>query len=242
MMNLHPIGPIFITLALASCASDRADEIATVTDRGGDPTLTGYLCKPDGPGPFPAVVYNHGGLGHIIGGAPRETCRALAVSGFVGFSPIRRQTRPLFGHFDDVMAGLAFLRALDVVDPERVAMIGFSRGGLLTVMAARRGANLRAVVIMASALGRGHLQAELGNAGSVTTPILILVAENDTGSRRTMGQDLVRASRRIDRALRAAGGDSTLIVYQTRGEDGHAMFFEIGSYWADVEKFLNARM
>ena len=228
-----------ITLAIASCAGGQGGEIATVVYRTGEPTLTGYLCKPAGPGPFPAVVYNHGGLGHIIGGAPRETCRALAASGFVGFAPIRRQTRPLQGHLDDVMAALGFVRGLDAVDPGRIGMIGFSRGGLLTLMVARSSTSLRAVVIMASALGRGHLDAELAEAEAVTAPVLILVAENDTGSRRTMGQNLVRASRRIDRALRAAGRASRLIVYPPHGEDGHAMFFEIGAYWADVEKFLN---
>ena len=201
--------------------------------------MGGYLCKPGGPGPFPAVIYNHGGLGHIIGGAPRETCRALAASGFVGFSPIRRQTRSLHGHLFDVMAALGYLRGLDVVDLDRLGMIGFSRGGLLTFMAAKVSKDLRALVIMASALGRGHLEAELADASTVTAPVLILVAENDTGSRRTIGQDLVRASRRIDRGLRAAGRPSRLIVYPPHGEDGHSLFFDVGSYWADVKKFLN---
>ena len=39
----------------------------------GDFTLSGSLCKPQGRGPFPAVVFNHGGVGPIIGGAPEET-------------------------------------------------------------------------------------------------------------------------------------------------------------------------
>ncbi len=240
--NVHRVLVFAIALAMASCASGPDAEITTVTYRTGEPTLTGYLCKPVGTGPFPAVVYNHGGLGHIIGGAPRETCRALAASGFVGFSPIRRQTRPLHGHLDDVMAGLSYVRGLDAVDPQHLGMIGFSRGGLLTFMAATRGKDLRAVVIMASALGRGHLDAELANADAVSAPILILVAENDTGSRRTMGQDLVRASRRIDRKLKAAGRPSRLIVYPPHGNDGHTLFYEVGSYWADVEKFLNKNL
>jgi dienelactone hydrolase len=241
-MKLRPIQPVLFALAVASCAGGGSGEVATVTYRSGNPTLTGYLCKPEGPGPFAAAVYNHGGLGDIVGGAPRETCRALAASGFVGFSPIRRRTRPMHGHLDDVMAGLNYVRGLDMIDPDRLAMIGFSRGGLLTLGAASQGVNLQAVVIMASALGRGHLEAELANAGAVIAPVLILVAENDTGSRRTMGQNLVRASRRIDRALKAAGRESTLIVYPPYGDDGHTMFFEVGSYWADVEKFLNDRL
>ncbi len=50
-------------------------------------TLNGYLCRPSGTGKFPAVLYNHGGVGNIIGGAPKETCEALAAVGFVGFVP-----------------------------------------------------------------------------------------------------------------------------------------------------------
>ena len=129
----RPIPRVLFALALASCANDDASEVASVTYRTDEPTLTGYLCKPAGPGPFPAVVYNHGGLGHIIGGAPRATCQALAASDFIGFSPIRRQTRPLHGHLDDVLAALDYVRGLNVVDPGRVGMIGFSRGGLVTL-------------------------------------------------------------------------------------------------------------
>ena len=36
--------------------------------------LRGFLCKPSGGGPFPLVVFNHGGVGDTIGSAPRETC------------------------------------------------------------------------------------------------------------------------------------------------------------------------
>jgi hypothetical protein len=38
-------------------------------------TLKGYLCRPSGAGPFPAVLYNHGGLGDIIGGLRKKPVR-----------------------------------------------------------------------------------------------------------------------------------------------------------------------
>ena len=66
-----------------------AGQVEEVTYRT-DPDLKGYLCRPEGNGPFPAAIFNHGGLGDIIGGAPEGTCEALAEAGFVGFSPIRR--------------------------------------------------------------------------------------------------------------------------------------------------------
>ena len=78
----------------------------------GDLTLSGSLCKPQGRGPFPAVGINHGGVGPIIGGAPEETCAALAKAGFVGFSQIRRLDRPLFGHLDDVNDAVEYVKNL----------------------------------------------------------------------------------------------------------------------------------
>ena len=72
--------------------------------------LKGYLCKPKGQGPFPAVIYNHGGLGQMVGGDPRGTCEALAKDGFVGFSPMRRKTIPLRGHPQDVVAAIEFIK------------------------------------------------------------------------------------------------------------------------------------
>ena len=97
----------------------------------GESTLSGSLCKPDGTGPFPVVVYNHGGAGPIIGGAPEETCTALAEAGFVGFSPIRRLTRSLYGHLDDVNNAVDYVKSLPYVQHSRIGLIGFSRGAML---------------------------------------------------------------------------------------------------------------
>ena len=80
------------------------------------PSLKGYLCKPDGKGPFPTVIYNHGGMGKAIGGDPKGTCEALAREGFVGFSPLRRKTPSLKGHPQDVMTALNFIKDKDFWD------------------------------------------------------------------------------------------------------------------------------
>ncbi len=59
--------------------------------KSGNLTLCGALWKPDGKGPFPAVVYNHGseqqnGLGKMYGGVGRF----YASHGFVCLLPLRR--------------------------------------------------------------------------------------------------------------------------------------------------------
>jgi dienelactone hydrolase len=205
-------------------------------------TLKGYLSRPSGSGPFPAVMYNHGGVGNIIGGAPKETCESLAAAGFVGFAPIRRQTDSMAGHTDDVQAGLDYLLGLDYVDRNRVAMIGFSRGGALTFMAAARGVPIKAAVIMASASPPPKSGFTLADAPNIRVPVLLLVAKNDIGSKKTMGQNTVETMQRMSAALTEAGNIPKLIVYPPYRGDGHEMFFEIGAYWTDVVQFLKKHL
>ncbi len=205
-------------------------------------TLKGYLCRPSGEGPFPAVLYNHGGVGKIIGGAPKETCKALAKAGFVGFAPIRRQTRSMAGHPNDVQAGLDYLIGLDLVDRKRIAMVGFSRGGALTFMAASDSAPIKAAVIMASAMPPPKSGFTLEDATKVQVPVLLLVAKNDTGSRKTMGQNTFNGMQRMEAALTEGGNKPKLIVYPPYKSNGHEMFFEIGDYWKDVVEFLKKHL
>lgn len=195
------------------------------------------LCVPDLPGPLPAVVYNHGGLGDKIGGAPAETCAALAQAGYVGFSPIRRQTVQMEGHLDDVMAAIDYVLALEYVDGSRLGVMGFSRGGFLTFTAATRRPDFAAVVIMAPAPARGPYAGSLSQGSNITAPVLFLVAENDT-----VQADHIASTQSYYDAIASGGNQPELIVYPPYGNDGHNMFFEIGAYWADVVRFLDANL
>jgi dienelactone hydrolase len=54
-------------------------------------TLAGFLFKPDGPGPFPAVVWNHGSEKNPGGGPQFDAVASIFVPhGYVVFAPIRR--------------------------------------------------------------------------------------------------------------------------------------------------------
>src|SRR5262249_59866144 len=58
-------------------------------------TLTGFLLRPDGPGPFPAIVWNHGSEKNPGGGPQFDTVASIFVPhGYVVFAPMRR------GHSD----------------------------------------------------------------------------------------------------------------------------------------------
>jgi hypothetical protein len=70
----------------------------------------------------------------------------------------------------------------------------------------------------------------------------LLVAKNDTGSRKSMGQNTVETMQRMSEGLATAGNAPKLVIYPAYGSDGHEMFFEIGGYWSDVLDFLKKHL
>ena len=200
-------------------------------------TLKGYLSKPKGVGPFPAVIYNHGGLGNRIGGCPQETSEALAKAGYVGFSPIRRQTIPMEGHIDDVLDALEYVKELDYVDKNKIGIMGFSRGGYLTFIGGAIRRDLKAIIIMASAPGRRDQEQFLPNAANKSAPVLLMVAENDRSQ-----ADHVTLMKQMKIFLENEGKNVQFILYPPYESDGHQMFFEIGPYWEDVLRFLDRNL
>ena len=182
-------------------------------------------------------------MGYVVGGAPKETCEALARGGYVGLAPLRRQTHSMRGHINAVLVGKQYGQNLPYVDRRRVALIGFSRGGLLTLMAATIRDDLRALVVMAPAMGgRGQMDRVIGRLENISVPVLLMVAKNDTGSKRTRGQNTLVGSRRLSKALRAAERNVRFIEYPPYNSDGHIMFFGVGKYWQDVLTFLRKHM
>ncbi len=209
-----------------------------VTFASGQNRMRAHLAVPEGDGPFPAVIYLHGGRGQAIGGDPEKTAAALAKSGFLGFAPIRNKDPGLSGNIEGVVAALNYVKGLKQAVPSRMAVIGFSRGGLLAFMAATRRRDLKAIVLMAPAEGRGVLRRFLADARRVNLRSLILVARNDTRQ-----ADHVSISRQIHSALQTAGKQSRLVIYPAFAKDGHQLFFQVrASYWRDVEKFLKAHL
>lgn len=116
----------------------------------GDLTVTGILLVPEDEGPFPAVVLNHGHIDRDTywsgQGAPREQV-ALVEAGFVvlhtdyrghaGSDDTDEVDHALrVGYVRDALAAAAALGNEDLVDPDRVAMMGRSMGGGVTLGAA----------------------------------------------------------------------------------------------------------
>jgi len=144
-----------IALALVSLHAVGAEELSLViTPVGSTLQLPAVLIKPDGEGPFPAVVIAHdcSGLGPRSSGAPRRWAGELVQQGYVvlipdSFSPRGfadgvcfipgTQTASVYGNVRaaDAYGALAALRALPYVDGKRIGIMGGSHGGWTTLAA-----------------------------------------------------------------------------------------------------------
>jgi dipeptidyl aminopeptidase/acylaminoacyl peptidase len=102
--------------------------------------INGYIGFPKGSGPFPAMIYNRGGLwdsGALTGIeiVPFvETGYVAAASQYRGNAGSEGISSLGYGDVFDVLNLLVLLQQHPKVDPYRIGMMGGSRGGLVTYM------------------------------------------------------------------------------------------------------------
>ena len=150
------------------------------------------------------------------------------------------QIRLLEGReMSDAAAALAFLRGLAEVDTRRVAIVGHSFGGSLTLLQAEREPGLRAVVVFSGAgyswdRSPGLRDRLLGAMAHIRTPVFFIHAANDYS---------VDSGKALDARLEHLGKAHRLEVYPPIGgtpEDGHGFLFLGLSIWEpDVFAFLD---
>ncbi len=120
-----------------------------VVYRSGDVDVSGVLLVPQGRGPFPAVVLNHGYIDpayYVTGQGLAREQDALARAGYVVLHtdyrghaasdpvyPRERETRMAYTR--DAINAVPALRKLPYVDDDRLAMLGRSMGGGVTMNA-----------------------------------------------------------------------------------------------------------
>ena len=151
----------------------------------------------------------------------------------------RLQLELLDEHLTDALAGLAFLRNRPEVDADRVAVIGHSFGGSLSLLMAARDGKLRAVVDFAGAANSWassqELRARLMDAAErVSAPVFFIHAENDYSI--APGEVLATVRLGLDKPRR-------IEIYPAVGrteEEGHDLvYLGVATWETDVFAFLD---
>lgn len=159
--------------------------------------LDGRLLRPDGPGPFPALVALHGcgGLyrrgGTEVNARDRDWALLLRDQGYVvllvdSFGPrghnavcklAERPVRQEVERKADAVGALAYLRARPDVRPDRVGLIGWSHGGgtALATQGNPPPADYRAAVSFYPGCQRSVKRTDW----ALEAPLLLLVGEAD---------------------------------------------------------------
>jgi dienelactone hydrolase len=166
-----------VSQVAATGNQDQAVTKTIVSFVSGPRTLKGYLYRPPGKGPFPAIIWNHGS-------EPKPTDQPdlgahYTSMGYVFFVPHRRgqglspgpyirdqisafwetsddahaaaanSVRLLEDQNADVVAALDWLKGQPFVDKSHIFMSGCSFGGIQTLLSAEKGLGLRGAIAFA---------------------------------------------------------------------------------------------
>jgi len=199
----------------------------------GDPAqIPATTYKPEGPGPFPAIVILHdcSGLSVRSSGAPKRWSDELVAKGYVTILPDSFTPRghhygictvpPLARHggvtpvdrANDAYAALAYLRTLPYVDGNRVGVMGGSHGGastLATMVAPQskdRGFLAAVALYPACAMNMGGWHTNLTGDYAPVAPVTILIGELDDWTPAANCQRLAESAQK-------AGHPVTIKVY-----------------------------
>jgi dienelactone hydrolase len=185
------IGGLGLTLALGVGAAHAGAliEFANVSDQAKPPRLLGYLARPDGGGPFPAVVVLHGCRG-FFGGSVEIVDQlkswgyvALAVDSFGLWEIGERCGNGLDEQATDAYAALEYLSGEPSVDATRIAVLGYSMGGESALSTVERGSKFAAAIAYYPCC-RGH-------SAVVNAPTLILIGAEDNHTPAAFCREMV---------------------------------------------------
>jgi carboxymethylenebutenolidase len=232
----------------------------------GDLTLKGFIWKPAGSGPFPAILWNHGS--EKLPGTVDSVAPYFVSRGYIFFVPHRRgqgrspgtyildqlNTSPSIAQrsrmtvvlneaqFQDQLAALAYLKNLPIVDRSRLVVMGASFGGIQTMLAVESGPGYRVAVDCSGAAqtwsGSVDVRLRLTAAASkAKMPVFFFQAEND--------YDLI-PNRVLSDEVRKAGKPVQTKIYPVFGsgaQGGHSFCWLGTNTWGpDVLEFIETNM
>ena len=224
---------LFALLVVQSYDVTAADKFITSGEQA-----NALLCRPEGKGPFAAVIWSHGRVEKDKRGGWQRMCEALASEGVLAFIPvgeIERGTRPSDIRYNlaELSRAVDYVTGLSDVDPSRVVLMGHSRGGLLTLMVGLERNDLKALIITAPADVRPYFLQSVARVSRLTVPVLLLVE---------VGDEMVSlgAVNILDQALRNDRKEVHTIRYDRGG--GHYLFVRVDYWWDDLRTFLREKL
>jgi dienelactone hydrolase len=267
------LGAIGATMALSSRRA-HAQQPAPYTEvffRSGVLNIQAYLYRPELDRPAPLVIYNHGfrrearasfpflfvgrlfteaGFAVLVverrgwGRSDGPAYRSVVRPDDVGESLVER----LGAESDDVLSALDFAKRLDGIDASRAAVVGWSLGGIIAMLAISRTGAFRAAVSQAGGAllwnrSPAIRAALVAAAKDAKAPALLMVAENDrtTEAARTVASTMAAAN--LPHALKVYP------AYQPPRPDpdsapGHLLFgmAGVGIWGADTVEFLRRHL
>ncbi len=245
--------------------AQQVSRVEFATDRG--EAVTALYAAPPGSERRPAVIYSHGTVVRLSGYERARNegtdvadfVKAIATDGYVAIAPIRnflansaimQRGRPggdTAAWTEVVERGVrivngatAYLAGLPNVDPDRIAAIGFSEGGNVTLWAAMDNRHLRAVVLLAPAALTGMKYslrdaAQEDRLATISAPVFLAVGAQDAEPIR---QPLARMF--IPNMEKLA---KTTFRSRTDYPGGHDWFYRVRDpYWNDVRAFLQEHL
>jgi carboxymethylenebutenolidase len=257
-------GLLFFTFVEGvSVAQSKPEEVVFP---GSGRQLHGFLWRPEGAGPFPAIVWNHGS--EKLPGSQPALASFYTAHSYVFFVPHRRGQGRSPGDYiqdlvaqappgerarrmvelqqaevDDVIAGLNYLKAQPFVDAARVAISGCSYGGIQTLLTGERDLGIKALVPFAPGAMSWEQNLPLRDrlvraVDLVKAPVFLIQAENDYS---------LAPSQVLSKEANKKHKDFQSKIYPPFGsthQDGHWGFCSTATaVWGnDVLAFLEAQM
>ncbi len=237
------------------------------TQSGAPWLMATNVFRPQGDGPFPLVVINHGSPGPKDLSSYPQATRWFVERGFAVALPTRRgygrtagsrgpddlssckrNPRPNYlqvgmATADDIQTTIDYMRALPYVKPDGTVVVGQSAGGWGTMaLSSRNPAGVAAMINFAGGrLGRENcdVPSEIAAAGRYgeTARLPMLWIYTENDSLFPPAE-----SREFHAAYTKAGGIADYKLLPAFGEDGHNFFARGGDLWSPlVESYLKAR-
>lgn len=241
----RPTVPLATASAVATVAPTPAPREA-ITFKSGALELHGFIWKPAGPGPFPAVLWNHGGDITASEAYYEKLWPSYVRAGLLFFIPQRRGQGgspgvsvpatqvELFSTLalDDQLAALTYLKTRPDVVSSRIAVSGWSAGAQATLIAAEADPGYRVAVACSTASiswdGNPELQQRLvATVAKIKIPVLLFQAQNDysLNPQKVLTAEFTRLGKPFEAMIYPAHG--------TTAQDGHAFCVDSPEVWGD---------